>query len=61
VLATNSNLELGLTYNNNGNPSAKAYLDYIEISGIKALQADDKQFSFRSFEHLMPLLLLTLQ
>ena len=39
-----------ITYNNNGNPSANAYLDFIEIVGKKELIADDTQFSFRSFE-----------
>ncbi|AUC85220.1 hypothetical protein CW731_07880 [Polaribacter sp. ALD11] len=40
---------LEIVYNNNGNPSANAYLDYIEIAGEKELIADTKQFSFRSF------------
>ena len=39
-----------IIYNNNGNPSANAYLDFIEIVGKKELIADDTQFSFRSFE-----------
>ncbi|TXD48910.1 type IX secretion system sortase PorU [Polaribacter sp. IC073] len=39
-----------IKYNNNGNPSANAYLDYIEIVGKKELLADTKQFSFRSFK-----------
>lgn len=38
-----------LTYDNNGNPSAKGYLDYIEVLGKKQLRMDAKQFSFRSF------------
>lgn len=43
-------IDVTLTYDNGGNPSARAYLDFIEISGKKQLIADDFQFSFRSFE-----------
>ena len=43
-------VKIELNYNNNGNPSAKTYLDYIEIIGKKTLQATTKQFSFRSFD-----------
>ena len=43
-------IDVAITYNNNGIPSAKAYLDFIEIVGKKQLLADGKQFSFRSFE-----------
>jgi hypothetical protein len=43
-------VKLELNYNNNGNPSAKAYLDYIEVIGKKTLRATTKQFSFRSFD-----------
>ena len=39
-----------ITYNNNGNPSARAHLDYVEILGHKNLIANDKQFSFRNFQ-----------
>jgi hypothetical protein len=41
---------LEITYNNNGNPSANAYLDFIEIVGKKQLVANGSQFSFRSFD-----------
>ena len=49
---TNSSaiVDVSLNYNNGGNPSAKAYLDFIEVSGKKQLKVDDFQFSFRSFE-----------
>tara|TARA_R110002073_G_scaffold322276_2_gene498849 strand:+ start:34821 stop:38219 length:3399 start_codon:yes stop_codon:yes gene_type:complete len=49
---TNSspNIDVVLDYTNNGNPSARAYLDYIEIVGKKQLIANDFQFSFRSFD-----------
>ncbi len=42
-------INITLTYNNNGNPAAKAFLDYIEIIGKKQLEAKGKQFSFRNF------------
>ncbi len=44
-----NSVKIEITYNNNGNPSAKAYLDYIEVLGTKQLMADGKQFSFRNF------------
>jgi len=47
---TNEDIKLDISYNNSGNPSARVYLDYIEITGIKHLIAHDKQFSFRNFE-----------
>lgn len=43
-------IDVSISYNNNGNPSANAYLDYIEVVGKKQLVAAGKQFSFRSFE-----------
>ena len=50
VAVNSSNIDITINYNNNGNPGAKAYLDYIEVKGKKQLIADGKQFSFRSFE-----------
>ncbi|MEZ7945225.1 MAG: type IX secretion system sortase PorU [Flavobacteriaceae bacterium] len=49
---TNSSaiVDVTLDFNNGGNPSARAYLDFIEVSGKKQLIAGDFQFSFRSFE-----------
>ena len=43
-------IEISVTYDNGGNPSASAFLDFIEILGKKQLVAADNQFSFRSFE-----------
>jgi hypothetical protein len=43
-------LTIEINYNNNGNPSANAFLDFIEIVGKKNLVANEAQFSFRSFE-----------
>ena len=45
-----SSANVTINYNNGGNPSARAYLDFIEISGKKQLITDDFQFSFRNFE-----------
>ncbi|WP_299017482.1 type IX secretion system sortase PorU [uncultured Polaribacter sp.] len=50
--STSENIAFELTYNNNGNPSANAFLDYIEVIGTKNLNAGSKQFSFRSFNQL---------
>ena len=50
VNVNSSAIDVSITYDNKGNPGAKAYLDYIEIIGKKQLLAEEKQFSFRSFE-----------
>jgi len=47
--ATGDSVTVEVTFNNNGNPSAKAFLDYIEVIGKKELIANGKQFGFRSF------------
>lgn len=52
VINTKEAIALELTYNNNGNPSANAYLDYIEVIGQKNLNATGKQFSFRAYNQL---------
>lgn len=44
-----NSINVEVNYNNNGNPSAKAYLDYIEVIGAKKLIAEGSQFSFRNF------------
>jgi hypothetical protein len=44
------NLAISITYTNNGNPSANAFLDYIEIIGKKQLTVGNFQFGFRSFQ-----------
>jgi hypothetical protein len=43
-------IDVSITYDNSGNPSANAYLDYIEVVGKKQLKANGNQFSFRSFD-----------
>ena len=41
-------IAVNLKYNNNGNPSAIAYLDYISIEATKALNFSGKQFQFKN-------------
>ena len=43
-------IDVTISYNNAGNPSANAFLDFIEVLGKKQLSFNQKQFSFRSFE-----------
>lgn len=50
--ATNENLNIQISYNNNGYTAAKTYIDYIEIIGKRKLIANNKQFSFRNFNTL---------
>ena len=47
---TLNTIDVSITYDNRGNPSATAFLDYIEIVGKKQLIADGSQFSFRNFD-----------
>ena len=42
----NSNYQIDLTYNNNGSPSAKGYLDYIEVNCKRQLIVDNSSFGF---------------
>ncbi|WP_406684856.1 type IX secretion system sortase PorU [Seonamhaeicola sp. MEBiC1930] len=44
----NSNIEITLDYNNQGNPSARAYLDYISIEAERALKFYGNQFEFKN-------------
>ncbi|MCF6350393.1 MAG: type IX secretion system sortase PorU [Flavobacteriaceae bacterium] len=48
--ATNESLNIEVVYDSNNNPSTRAYLDYIEVNGVKNLIARDKQFSFRNYQ-----------
>ena len=43
----NSNYQVDLTYNNNGSPSAKGYLDFIEVNCKRQLIVDNSSFDFR--------------
>ncbi|MDP2088857.1 MAG: type IX secretion system sortase PorU [Flavobacteriaceae bacterium] len=49
IKISGNNVKVDILFNNNGNPSAKAYVDYIEVLGSKQLIADGKQFVFRNF------------
>ena len=49
VSVSSSNLEVKLTYNNSGNPSADAHLDYIDVIADRFLVANGAQFQFRNF------------
>ena len=50
IANSSQNLAISIAYNNNGNPSANAFLDYIEIIGKKQLTVGNFQFGFRSFQ-----------
>ena len=50
AINSSENIKVSITYTNNGNPSANAFLDYIEIVGKKLLRFSNFQFGFRSFE-----------
>ena len=48
TIASNSaTINVGLSYNNNGNPSARAYLDYISIEAECTLTSLGTQFEFK--------------
>ena len=48
--ASGNSVNVEVTYNNSGNPSANAFIDYIEVLGKKKLIANGNQFSFRNFD-----------
>ncbi|TNJ43815.1 type IX secretion system sortase PorU [Tamlana fucoidanivorans] len=43
-----SKISVNLNYNNQGNPSSIAYLDFIAIEGTRALNFNKKQFKFKN-------------
>jgi uncharacterized protein (UPF0262 family) len=45
-------VDVTINFNNNGNPSARAFLDYIEVLGKRKLIAKDNQFVYRNFNVL---------
>ncbi len=47
VSSTSETINIELSYNNNGNPSASAYLDYISIEAECALTSLGTQFEFK--------------
>lgn len=48
VNVTGEDLEINLEYNNNGNPIASAYLDYINIEAVRQLEYSDEQLFFKN-------------
>ena len=48
VLVNASKISVGLNFNNQGNPSALGYLDYISIEATRALNFNKKQFQFKN-------------
>ncbi|MEQ3796380.1 type IX secretion system sortase PorU [Flavobacteriaceae bacterium MJ-SS4] len=48
VNVNSSSLSVNLVYNNGGNPSAIAYLDYISIEATRALNFEGNQFRFKN-------------
>lgn len=48
VAATTDDVKVELTYNNSGNPSSAAYLDYIGIEAIRELRGVNGQLLFRN-------------
>ncbi|WP_299399427.1 type IX secretion system sortase PorU [uncultured Gelidibacter sp.] len=48
VNLTSPDVNVKLTYNNSGNPTAHAYLDYISIEATRGLAFSGKQFTFRN-------------
>ncbi|MFB9057286.1 type IX secretion system sortase PorU [Mariniflexile ostreae] len=48
VNVNSQKIAVNLTHNNNGNPSAVAYLDYIAIEATRALKFSGKQFLFKN-------------
>ncbi len=48
VPLTSSEAIVTLTYNNNGNPSSIAYLDYVSVEATRLLKFEGKQFFFKN-------------
>ncbi len=48
VSVSSNNINISLEYNNNGNPSALAYLDYISIEALRNLTYAGEQFIFKN-------------
>lgn len=46
ISLSGENVMVSLSYNNNGNPSAQAYIDYISLEATRALSYSGSQFTF---------------
>ncbi len=49
INSSSSTINVGLNFNNNGNPSANAYLDFISLEATSQLRYIDKQFMFKNY------------
>ncbi|GAA3648354.1 type IX secretion system sortase PorU [Flavivirga jejuensis] len=50
INVSSSTIEVGLNFDNEGNPSTQGYLDYISIEATCLLNFSDKQFQFKNSE-----------
>ncbi|TBN01307.1 type IX secretion system sortase PorU [Hyunsoonleella flava] len=50
VNVSSGDIKVKFNYNNQGNPSAQAYLDYISIEATRSLKFENRQFRFKSNE-----------
>ncbi|WMI66145.1 type IX secretion system sortase PorU [Aestuariibaculum sp. YM273] len=48
ITVNSSTINVGLNYNNQGNPSAVGYLDYISVEATRSLKFHNKQFEFKN-------------
>ncbi len=50
ISVSGNTINVSLEYNNNGNPSALAYLDYISIDALRSLTYTGDQLIFKNYE-----------
>jgi len=50
INVNSSSINVGLNYDNNGNPSALAYVDYISLEGTSQLRYNGEQFHFKNYD-----------
>ncbi|HLW15644.1 MAG TPA: type IX secretion system sortase PorU [Flavobacteriaceae bacterium] len=50
LAASSNNFQVTMQYNNNGNPSSTAYIDYIRIEALEHLKGKNEQFLFNNKE-----------
>ncbi|MBD0824119.1 type IX secretion system sortase PorU [Aestuariibaculum marinum] len=48
ITVNSSTINVGLNYNNQGNPSAVGYLDYISVEATRSLKFHNTQFEFKN-------------
>ncbi|GAA4010186.1 type IX secretion system sortase PorU [Hymenobacter fastidiosus] len=49
-----ADVRIGLSYSGGSDPSARGWLDYLEVNAQRQLRMDGNQFDFRSFTNLAP-------